>query len=237
MSVKEFYEKMYGDERTDRPKSPFLYRKLRRFELNRNDLTFENTPEGGMLLEIGCGDGELLFKLKSKYREVWGIDIAKPRIDRIKRKVEREVGVHVRVGDANQRLDFKDEYFDTIVASDVLEHLFDVYHFIRECYRLLNSKGTLIVHVPNVAFFPNRIRLLFGKLPITSDEVGWDGGHLHYFTRTSLKRLFQDEGFDVVKITYGGIFAKPRRIWGPLLCGDILIVGVKGHTDKSRRMR
>jgi ubiquinone/menaquinone biosynthesis C-methylase UbiE len=227
MSVKEFYEKMYGDERTDRPKSAFLYRKLRRFELNRNDLTFENTPEGGMLLEIGCGDGELLFKLKGKHREVWGIDIAKPRIDRIKKKLENEVGVRVRVEDANQRLDFEDEYFDTIVASDVLEHLFNPYHFIEECYRLLRSKGILIVHVPNVAYIPNRIRLLFGKLPITSNEVGWDGGHLHYFTRLSLKRLFKKEGFVVVKIAYGGIFAKVRRIWGSLFCGDILIVGVK----------
>ena len=33
MGVKDFYEKMYGDERTDKPKSPFLYRKLRKFEL------------------------------------------------------------------------------------------------------------------------------------------------------------------------------------------------------------
>lgn len=237
MGVKEFYEKMYGDNRTDKPKQPFLYRKLRRFELHRTDLTFENIPGGERVLEIGCGDGELLFKLKNKYQEVWGIDIAKPRIDRIKRKVEREVGVHVRVEDVNQRLDFEDAYFDTIVASAVLEHLFDPYLIMRECHRLLCFKGTLIVYVPNVAYLPNRIRLLFGKLPVTSEEAGWDGGHLPYFTRMSLKRLFQDEGFEVVKVTTGGIFARPRRIWGSLLCGDILIEGVKGHTDKSRRMR
>jgi len=229
MGVKGFYEKMYGDERTDKPSLPFLYSKLRRFELNRYDLVFENIPEGDRVLEIGCGDGELLFKLKNKYREVWGIDISKPRIDRIKKKLEREgeVGIHVRVEDANQRLDFEDEYFDTIVANAVLEHLFDPYHFMEESHRLLRSKGTLVVYVPNVAYLPNRIRLLFGKLPITSREIGWDGGHLHYFTRSSLKRLFEREGFIVVKITSGGVFAKIRRIWGSLLCGDILLVGIK----------
>jgi hypothetical protein len=62
---------------------------------------------------------------------------------------------------------------------------------------------------------------------MASNTEGWDGGHLHYFTRTSLKKLFQDEGFKVVKVTSGGIFARPRRIWGSLLAADILVVGVK----------
>ena len=231
MGVKKFYEKVYGDDRNDKPKLPFLYRKLRRFELNRYDLAFENIPGGEKHLDIGCGDGDLLFKLNSKYQEVWGIDITKSRIDRIKRKIESRDNIHVSVEDANQRLNFNDEHFDTIVASDVLEHLFDPYQFMSDCYRLLRYQGTLIVHVPNVAFLPNRLRLLLGKLPITSDEVGWDGGHLHYFTRTSLKRLFQDEGFEVVKITSGGIFAGVRKIWSSLLSGDILIVGVKAYKN------
>ena len=231
MGVKEFYEKQYGDNRydTDKLKLPFLSRKLRRFELDRYDLTFENIPGGERVLEIGCGDGELLFKFKSKYQEVWGIEIAPSRIDRIKKKIENEDenNIRVRVGDANQRLDFKDGYFDTITAISVLEHLFDPYYFMSECYRLLRSNGTLIVQVPNIAYFSYRIGLLFGRLPVTSQEIGWDGGHLHYFTRLSLKRLFEKEGFEVVKITSSGIFAKPRRIWGSLLCGNILIVGVK----------
>ena len=62
---------------------------------------------------------------------------------------------------------------------------------------------------------------------LTSRETGRDVGHLHYFNRTSLKKLFQEEGFKVVKITSGGIFIRTRRMWGSFLCGDRLIVGVK----------
>lgn len=228
MSVKKFYEGMYGDNRAGQLKSlPFLYRKLRRFELDRYDLTCQFAPGGDSLLDIGCGDGELLFLLKDRYKELWGIDIAKPRIDRIKKKIGSESGIHVSVADANGQLDLKDSSFDTITAIAVLEHIFDPYHFIRDCHRLPKKGGTLMVQVPNIAWLPNRLRLAMGKLPVTSDAPGWDGGHLHYFTRASLKKLFSDEGFRVVRTTSGGIFARPRRIWGSLLGADILMVGIK----------
>ncbi|MDD5082498.1 MAG: class I SAM-dependent methyltransferase [Dehalococcoidales bacterium] len=227
MGVKEFYEEMYGDQPRSKPKLSYLYRKLRRFELNRYDITERLAPGGVSLLDIGCGDGELLCRLKDKYQELWGIDIAEPRIDRIKKRLEQDCKIHVRVEDTNEKLNFADSSFDTITVVSVLEHVFDPYHLIRECHRLLRPGGTLIVQVPNVAWFPNRIRMLLGKLPVTSDESGWDGGHLHYFTVTSLKNLFRQEGLEVIKVDYSGIFASVRKVWGPFLGGDIVAVGIK----------
>lgn len=227
MTIKKFYEEMYDDQAKSKPKLPYLYRKLRTFELNRYELAFQLAPGGNMLLDIGCGDGELLLRLKNKYREVWGVDIAKPRISRIQKKISNMPDIHVKVEDINQRLNFKDTYFDTIIVIAVLEHVFDPFHLIRECHRLLIKGGMLIVEVPNVAWLPNRIRLAMGKLPVTSDASGWDGGHLHYFTRASLKRLLLDEEFKIMKITSGGIFARPRRLWGSLLGADIIMLGIK----------
>ncbi len=227
MDSKSFYEQMYGDQAGAGPKPSFLYRTLRRFELNRYDLAYQLAPGGSSALDIGCGDGDLMLRLKSKYREVWGIDIAEPRIDRIKKKFGNEAGIHAKMGDANVRLDFEDGYFDTVTAVSTLEHVFDPYQFVKECQRLLHKGGTLIIQVPNVAFLPNRIRLFTGKLPVTSDEAGWDGGHLHYFTVQPLKKLLADQGFEIVRVTSGGIFARIRRIWGSLLGPDIFIVGKK----------
>jgi ubiquinone/menaquinone biosynthesis C-methylase UbiE len=227
MDEKEFYENMYGDSRIEKPKPPFFYRYLRRFELNRYDLAFENAPGGENVIEIGCGDGDLLFRLNTKYKEVWGIDIAEPRINRIQKKLREHDMINVRVEDTNQRLDFEDGHFSTVISVAVLEHIFDPYHLISECNRLLHHKGTLIVQVPNIAYLPNRMRLFFGLLPVTSTEIGWDGGHLHYFTRSTLKKLFEDGGFEAVKITSTGIFVGIRKVLGSLLCGDILIVGIK----------
>ena len=142
MGVKEFYEAMYGETSTASSGSSFLYRKLKRFELNRYELAYQATPGGNRALDIGCGDGELLLMLAGdKYSEVWGLDIAKPRIDRIQKKLDSESNIHLVVGDANEQLDFKDDFFDTVTAISTLEHIFDPYQFIRECHRVLRRGG------------------------------------------------------------------------------------------------
>ncbi len=129
----------------------------------------------------------------------------------------------------NSDVGFEDAKFDTIVALAVLERIFDLYHFMAVCHRLLRPGGVLVIEVPNVAFLPNRLRLLFGVAPMTSDEgaTGYDAGHLHYFTRRSLRELVENDGFKVVKMTACGIFPKLRRTWASLLCGDILIMAKK----------
>ena len=227
MSIKDFYNDMYSKQNNGLVNQPYIYRKLRRFEINRYDIASQLAPGGKSLLDIGCGDGELIFRLKDKYHENWGIDISETRINRINKQIDDEQFIHVRVEDVNDPLDFIDNSFDTITAIAVLEHIFDPYHFISECQRLLKKNGVLIVEVPNIAWLPNRVRLLLGKMPVTSNAQGWDGGHLHYFTVSSLKKLFLTGGFHVVKITSCGIFAKYRRVWGSLLGPDIVIVGHK----------
>jgi ubiquinone/menaquinone biosynthesis C-methylase UbiE len=224
---KSFYERMYGDQAEAPPEPSFLYRKFRRFEINRYDLACKLAPGGNSVLDIGCGDGDLMVLLKDKYQEIWGVDIALPRIDRIQKKTGKDSGFHFKEEDANKKLSFKDGYFNTVIAISFMEHIFDPYQFIKECHRLLHQGGTFIIQVPNLAFLPNRIRLLAGQLPVTSKEMGWDGGHLHYFTIQTLKKLLVSQGFEVVKITSGGIFARVRRIWGSLLGPDIFIVGRK----------
>lgn len=227
MGVREFYDEMYADSRIGGPRLPFIYRKLRRFETDRYELAYQYAPGGDSVLDIGCGDGTLLLMLKDKYREVWGVDIAEARINRIPKQAGNDTNIHVRVEDANRQLAFEDCIFDTITLAAVLEHIFDPFHLIKECHRLLRKGGTLIIEVPNVAWLPNRVSLLMGKLPVTSRQIGWDGGHLHYFTRSSLKKLLTDHGFKVKTITCGGIFARPRRIWGSLLGSNIFVVGIK----------
>jgi ubiquinone/menaquinone biosynthesis C-methylase UbiE len=226
MNPKEFYES-YGGEptpATDANSDRILQRG------SSYELTEENLPGQGRWLDLGCGNGKYLPAMSNKYDEVWGVDIVKDCgkkcIDMIATNTEEDGKFHFIVTDINERLDFTSGYFDCVTILAVLEHLFDPFAIIHECYRLLRPGGTLIVYVPNVAYVTNRLRLAGGKLPVTSEAGGaWDAGHLHYFTRSSLKQLFEKEGFSVMKITSGGPFRKIRNIWGSLLSSDIMIVG------------
>lgn len=228
MGVKEFYENMYRDDKPNRPK-PSLYSRILEHTLgklivDRYKHTYPVLPGGDSILDIGCGEDLTLMPLWNKYREVYGIDISEPRIKRLQKQFGDNPAIHLSVEDVNDKLSFRDASFDTIMAIAVLEHIFDPYHFMKECYRLLKPGGHLIVHVPNIAWLGNRLRLLMGILPVTSTGEGWDGGHLHYFTVASLRKLFQEEGFEITKIAYGG---PSRRFWGSLLSELFLIAGTR----------
>ncbi len=125
----------------------------------------------GKLLELGCGEFPL-FKDSTK------IDIAK--IDGCRQE------------DCNYPLPLK-EGFDTIIALELIEHLWNVDNFLKECNRLLKLNGKLIISTPNVKYWKNRLGLLFG-------DDGWfdtDGAHLHFFSPQSLVKKLSKYGFIV----------------------------------------
>lgn len=175
MGVKQFYEEIYSEKsRSAKPKT-VVQRILSRFTLSRYDVVDSLVAGGDTFLDVTCGDGELLFQFKDRFNEVNGIDIAETRLERIRNIVGDDSNIHVHQANADDTFEFDDETFDP-------------YHFIGECQRTLKTKGTQLLQVPNIAWLPHRIDLLFGKLPKTSDEAGWDGGHLHYFTVPTLKK-------------------------------------------------
>lgn len=170
-----------------------------RLEAARNWLTV-----GERLLDIGCwgGEGTLATGALEKYREVHGVDITEVSVDRA-----RERGIRARVVDLNREpLPYDAAFFDCVLMLAVLEHVMDPYFALREIRRVLRPTGTFVVAVPNAASFSNRVRILFGRAPVTSREPGCDGGHLHYFTPHDLKRLLEETGFRVVaRATTGGM--------------------------------
>jgi len=65
----------------------FLYKILRKREAHRYYVTYDLLPSirDGRLLDVGCGDGDLIFICRSKLRECYGVDISPLRIEREQR--------------------------------------------------------------------------------------------------------------------------------------------------------
>lgn len=103
---------------------------------------------GNIALDIGCGPGRLTDTLLKKFSYVVGMDISQDSVkfayknSRIKEKCDFVVA-------DTSYLPFKKGCFDTIVMSEVLEHLYCQKQVLKEIKKLLKYQGYLILTTPN----------------------------------------------------------------------------------------
>ena len=246
MDEKQFYER--SDEYQSSSSAPSHLTAWRRLLNRHTEDRFERVmaclETGQSFLDLGCGDGRLTALAMRNYSKVNGIDITDNRLEEARNRCISSGGPdrigQFLVANLNEPFPFPNASVDAIAAISVLEHVFDVYAFVRECNKILRSNGVLVVEVPNIAYFKHRIRLLLGRLPITSsphgwaEGFGWDGGHLHYFTKKAVTGLLTGEGFRVSKIMKSRApFARQRSYWVSLLAGNFLIKAVKAENENK----
>jgi len=191
---------------------------------------------GGKLLEIGCGQGEMILALAEQFDELVGFDLSKVRIATAQKMMQEHhpelIGkVEFRVGDADQRLPFNNGTFDQVIMCAVLEHVVDVFGLMDEVARVCKVNGYLVMTVPNICYIKHAIGMLFGRMPITGASTrdimywrnnGWDGAHLHYFSKAMLDALLRNIGFMPEEWTGDGKLAKLRR-WYINLVGNLTV--------------
>jgi SAM-dependent methyltransferase len=242
VNEKELYERQFGPGKKlisdmsfpSLRKICFLRNVFEKYDLHRVDLAISLLNKGEKLLDVGCGDGYLAFKAKSKFQFIFGIDITPSQISEAKHQALKgsDSGLIFQECNLNEGIDFPDNFFDAVTCIATIEHIFDPYFVVGEIHRVLKDRGIFIAGVPNIAYVKHRICLLFGKLPVTSTpfnwkEICWDGGHLHYFTQKTFCNLLEECGFRILKVKGSGLFAKFRNFYPSLLTGDICVKAKK----------
>jgi len=162
------------------------------------------------LLDIGCGDGAITQEFQKLGFRTFGFDVAsKPLVDAKKK------GIEVSEGDWESGLPYGDQIFDVIFAGEVIEHVFDVEHFLSEIRRVLKDTGILIITTPNLASLEDRFKFLFGRNPTHATPIHeYLQYHIRPFTKSSLTKSLHHCGFKVPSIMSNvinlNIFGKPH---------------------------
>ena len=182
-----------------------LYEKIwRRSLADKSDFSCSRIEEavnllgkGNRLLDIGCGEGTFAVLAKEKFKHVFGIDFS---IKALRKANIRNITV-IKNNLNKVGISFQSDTFDMVTCLDVIEHVFEPEKLIQEAFRVLKNDGILILTTPNIRFVDHiRSLLFFGRFPQTSnDQCGYDGGHIHYFTFTDVKKLLLKAGFHIVK--------------------------------------
>jgi ubiquinone/menaquinone biosynthesis C-methylase UbiE len=103
----------------------------------------------GPVLDIGCGDGRLLALLAKqngrKIGDLYGVDYSGEAIKHAQRRIS---GANLLQSDIHC-LNFPDNYFGVVIASETLEHALNPSTVLKEGYRVLKPEGRLIITIPN----------------------------------------------------------------------------------------
>lgn len=152
---------------------------------------------GKFILDLGCGDGFLMERIRAQGNQVMGVEIAENALIKARKK-----GFHVYDLSLSENWAAQiKEKFDLVVAGEIIEHIFDTDKFLKNIWLILKENGKLIITTPNIASLGRRILLCFGKNPlIEATARGYDAGHIRYFTKDTLLKLLQENHFKVEKV-------------------------------------
>ena len=129
----------------------------------RKDLEIiaELVPAGSRVLDLGCGNGELLAHLQQhKGCSGYGIEFDDAKLRACVQHGVNAIQLNLEDGLAL----FDDSSFDVVLQLDTLQHLRRTEHMLRETARV----GRIgIVSFPNFAHWANRLHVLAGRMPVT----------------------------------------------------------------------
>lgn len=144
---------------------------------------------GQRVLDVGCGEGEMLSRLASIGAIPCGLDFSTHAVERARMR-----GFQVFAGTFSEYVAAESPTaFDVILMKDYLEHSLDPRGDLVLARRSVADGGRIVITVPNYNAFD---RLLFGRF--------WGGNHAprhtFQFTPTSLSALLTQSGFDVMSV-------------------------------------
>jgi SAM-dependent methyltransferase len=204
----------------------------------------------GRALDLRCGDGLFLAELDriaaltARGWELHGVDYSPAVLADARRWAYTFEQCNLEEG-----APYPDDTFDIVTAGQVIEHVYDPDHLLREVRRILRPGGHVLLTTPNLQAWSNRAQFAAGIQPVfyeTSTKSSHVGagpltrmkrspdpvGHVRVFNRRALLDLLASEGFRPVELRGArferipGLAARLDRLFNrfPSLASNLVVL-------------
>lgn len=184
---------------------------------------------GGVLVDIGCGTGQLRHYLRDSFTRYVGIDAARYE------GLPSEVEFHQVDVDCN-RSPLPDECADVVAAVETIEHLENPRALMRELVRLAKPGGWIVVTTPNQLSLLSLLTLAIKKRHSAFQDVLYPA-HLTALLEVDLERIAAEVNLGDLQIEYslrGRIILTPwhypralARLFPRALSDNVALIGRK----------
>jgi SAM-dependent methyltransferase len=174
------------------------------------------------VLDVGCGNGsQVALPLIREGFQVTGVDTDERSIEHAKQLACEAFHARFICGRVEEIASA--ELFDVVIVSEVLEHLNEPRELLNASVERMTTEGVLIVTVPNGygefeidwwIFRKLHLQRLVDRIARNQTEVvsstdNHESGHVQFFTRRRLRRIFTECGLSLFKEGAGSFLCGP----------------------------
>ncbi|MDC8003435.1 class I SAM-dependent methyltransferase [Aureisphaera galaxeae] len=165
------------------------------FDTIRQEMVRYLPSEARKIMDIGCGTGSFALHLKETFGvEAWGIEYVNEHAQEASKVLDRAFS-----GPCEDFLDMlPNDYFDAIFFNDVLEHMVDPYEVLQKIKPKLSPNGVIISSIPNIRSYDTFMKLALKKDWRYEKNGILDHTHLRFFTGKSIRRMYEDLGYEIM---------------------------------------
>ena len=152
------------------------------------------------LFELGCGNGVSANAASKLGFDVVAVDTSESGVSAA---VQSFPHIQFAVGSAYDDLAVQYGTFPLVMSLEVVEHCYEPRKYASTIYELLETDGLAIISTPYHGYVKNLAIALLGKCDDHWTAL-WDGGHIKFWSQTTLKQLLQEAGFSSVEFVRVG---------------------------------
>ncbi|MEZ4736140.1 MAG: class I SAM-dependent methyltransferase [Caldilineaceae bacterium] len=168
----------------------------------------QQKPQGGAVLDIGCGIGTFLSVCRAGGWDVTGVEPSTTACQVAKREYDLDL-----INESFSSAMFAGKKFDAIFAAQVLHHLPDPAAFAADIDRVLAPNGVVILRTPNL--IPLEVSLFLQRL-LRWEKEFFCGPALYTFHPQTLSLLFERLGYrEVTFVNSRPYLEMPKAPWQP----------------------